>query len=164
MYFTNFPKFVYDFDVKDKRVARIMTDITRNVRFRTSILSNITSYDEYDIVDGETPEIIAEKFYGNANYHWIVMLVNERFDYLNDFPMTYVTLQKHITTKYGVGNEFATHHYENSRGFVVNSDEEGAYPVSNSEYEERLNESKRRIKMVSPAVIDVILNNFRDVI
>ena len=68
MYFENFPKFAYDFDINGERKVLIVSDITRNVRFRKDILSNVTLYDEYDIKEGETPEIVAEKLYGNSQY------------------------------------------------------------------------------------------------
>ena len=80
MYFKDFPKFLYDFkyDNTDQTKMSVVRDITRNIRFRKEVLENYTLYDEYDIKDGETPEIIAEKIYGNPEYHWIIMLVNQR--------------------------------------------------------------------------------------
>ena len=164
MYFEKFPQFVYEFNIAGKTKAMIITDITRNVRFRKEILGNIELYDEYDIKDGETPEIIAEKIYGTSEYHWVIMLVNERFDYIGDFPMTYRNLVKYVEDKYGVGNEHATHHYENSKGYVVNSDDPDATSVSNMQYEERINESKRRIKIVSPGLIARVLKQFEDLV
>lgn len=86
MYFKEFPEMLYDFKYGGKNKTTIVKDITRNVRVRRDLLANITLFDEYDIVDGETPEIIAEKIYGNPEYHWIIMLVNGRYDYLTDFP------------------------------------------------------------------------------
>ena len=95
MYFSNFPKIYYDFPQDDSStVLQVLTDITANVRVRKQVLENITIYDEYDIQDGETPEIIAEKAYGNAELHWLIMLVNQRYDYLKDFPMTSYELQE----------------------------------------------------------------------
>lgn len=164
MYFKDFPKFAYDFQINGKTKVLLITDITRNVRFRKEVLSNIELYDEYDIQEGETPEIIAEKVYGNANYHWIIMLVNERFDYIADFPMSYPQLQSYVQDKYGVGNEYATHHYENERGFVVDQYYVGAIPISNLQYEEKMNEQKRRIKLVSPQLIDRVLKQFKDIL
>ena len=164
MYFENFPKFAYDFDINGERKVLIVSDITRNVRFRKDILSNVTLYDEYDIKEGETPEIIAEKLYGNSQYHWIIMLVNDRYDYIKDFPLTYTALTQYITDKYGVDNELDTHHYENSMGFVVNSDDPDAESVSNTAYEEKLNEAKRRIKVISPQLLDKIVQQFGDVL
>ena len=164
MYFENFPKFAYDFDINGERKVLIVSDITRNVRFRKDILSNVTLYDEYDIKEGETPEIIAEKLYGNSQYHWIIMLVNDRYDYIKDFPLTYTALTQYITDKYGVGNELDEHHYENSMGYIVNSDDPDAESVSNTAYEEKLNEAKRRIKVISPQLLDKIVQQFGDVL
>ena len=87
MYFKEFPKMYYTFlDENGDEKIRLVTDITRNVRFRKEILESVTLYDEYDIQDGETPEIIAEKVYGNPEYHWIIMLANQKYNWLYDFP------------------------------------------------------------------------------
>ena len=162
MYFKNFDKIYYDFDINGVRDLRIVSDITKNVRFRKEVLANITIYDEYDIMDGETPEIIAEKVYGNPNYHWIIMLANERYDYVTDFPLSSHQLEKHINDKYGQAHIYDTHHYVNENGYVVDSTHPGAMSVSNYQYEDELNESKRRIKLVSKDIITTILKNFKE--
>jgi hypothetical protein len=164
MYFKNFPQFIYDFNIKGEVKDVIISDITRNIRIRNEILSNVALYDEYDIREGETPEIIAEKVYGNPNYHWIIMLANQKYDYLEDFPLTYNALVKYVEDKYGVDNVNATHHWENEKGFIVNSDEPGAGSISNLQYEERVNEAKRRIKIISPQLLSKILNQFKDLV
>lgn len=164
MYFKNFDQLYYDFEINGKRELKVVTDIVKNVRFRKEILANITLYDEYDIKDGETPEMIAEKVYGNPNYHWIIMLVNERYDGVSDFPLSYHQLEKHITTKYGAGHEYDTHHYIDSNGYIVDSFNPTATSVSNYDYEDQLNESKRRIKLISKDVINSILKNFNDLL
>ena len=64
MYFNEFPNIYYSFKINGKDKFVLIKDITQNVRIRKEILANITLYDEYDIRDGETPEIIAEKIYG----------------------------------------------------------------------------------------------------
>lgn len=100
MYFKGFPQFLYDFNYGDRIKTSIVTDITRNIRVRREILSNITLFDEYDIIDGETPEIISEKFYGTPEYHWVVMLCNGKYDYRADFPVPETVLAKHIADVY----------------------------------------------------------------
>ena len=100
MYFKEFPQFLYDFNYGDRVKTSIVKDITRNVRVRKEILENVTLFDEYDIVDGETPEIISEKFYGTPEYHWVIMLANGKYDYRADFPLPEAVLQKHIATVY----------------------------------------------------------------
>lgn len=121
MYFKDVPNIYYNFNLGGKDQLTVIKDITHNVRFRKEILSNITLYDEYDIRDGETPEIIAERIYGNPNYHWIIMLLNERYDYVTDFPLSYPELISHTETKYGVGNVNDIHHYEDFNGNLVDS-------------------------------------------
>lgn len=147
--------------IKKETKAFAMTDITRNIRFRRDILSQITVYDEYDIVDGETPEIIAEKVYGNSQYHWIVMLANDIYDYKTDFPLTQLALDKFVEDKYGDQAD-AIKHYVDASGYIVNQDVAGATPVSNRQYEETVNESKRRIKLISKDLIATVLKNFKD--
>lgn len=161
MYFNNFPDLFYQFDVNGVPTLKVVKDITHNVRFRKAILDQITLFDEYDIKDGETPEIIAAKYYGNSEHHWIVMLCNQRYDYIEDFPKSTRTLEQYINTKYA--EPYGTHHYELD-GYIVSEETPGAVSVSNYEYEDRLNESKRRIKLISPSLLNQIVANFKLII
>ena len=138
----------------------IVRDITANVRPLKNTLDNITLYDLYDIIDGETPEIVSNKFYGSPNYHWAIMMANQRYDYLNDWPLPYDRLVQYCIDKYGDGNIYDTHHYEDEVGFVVNSDYPSATPIDNITYEERINESKRSIKLVSLQIIQQMNSEF----
>lgn len=159
-YFANFPDILYPFELGGKLKLVRVKDIVANVRLRKSVLSNITLYDEYDIEDGETPEIIAERVYGDANLHWVIMLTNDRYDLWNDFPMSGEALSKYIENKYGEGNEYNQHiifdtpHFEDERGNIVDGPASNLVrEISNLEYETRMNESKRRIKIVNKSII-----------
>ena len=114
MYFNAFPKIYYDFPnySGDDTFLQVLTDITANVRIRKQVLEDITLYDEYDMKEGETPEIIAEKYYGNPEYHWIILLANQRYDYISDFPLTSAELYEHTVNTYGVDHIYDIHHYE----------------------------------------------------
>lgn len=160
MYFKKFPTVYYPYNVNGVDQYIVVKDITINVRFVKEVLSNITLWETYDIKDGETPEIIAEKIYGSPLYHWIVMLTNERYDYINDFPLGYYDLEQSTISKYGADHIYDTHHYENDEGYVVDSSYPGAYEVSNFEYEERMNESKRSIKVIGKPIIEQIVAEF----
>lgn len=120
MYFSQFPKIYYDFPTADGKdtTLQILTDITVNMRVRREILQNITLYDEYDIKEGETPEIIAEKYYGNPELHWTIMLANDRYDYHNDFPLSTQELYENSIAKYGKDNLDQVHHYKKD-GLIV---------------------------------------------
>lgn len=171
MYFALMPNIYYDFlDKNGNPSLRIVKDITTNVRFLTQELENYTMYDYYDILDDETPEIISTKVYGSPKYHWIIMIVNGIYDYRNDFPLNSNTLLQYVKTKYGEGNEYNIHHYEAAVDNTTNSGSltlhvvmptfPGASPVSNFDYEDRVNETKRRIKLLSKDVIDSIVKQY----
>jgi len=161
MYFDNFPSFLYPFKINGKTEYKLVKDISQNVRIRKEILSSVTLYDEYDVRDGETPEHIAERIYGSPLYHWVVMLCNEKYNYIDDYPLTIPQLEKHIDTKYGT-NKYGVHHYVNAEGYIVNSTQ--GTSVSNYDYEFALNETKRRIKLISPTLLNTIIKNFKDLI
>lgn len=163
MYFDRFPSFLYPFKINDKTEYKLVKDISQNVRVRKEILANVTLYDEYDIRDGETPEIIAEKIYGSPQYHWVIMLCNEKYNYVDDFPLPIPELEAYIYNKYGsVQGANATHHYVDANGFIVDSTH--GTPVSNYDYEFMNNETKRRIKLIAPSLLNTIIKNFKDLI
>lgn len=163
MYFMKFPLIEYEFEINGKVERRVVRDITTNVRVRKEILANITLYDEYDIKEGETPEIIADKVYGSSVYHWVIMLCNQRYDYDTDFPLTSSQFDEFVSDKYG-SNLYATHHYVNSDGYIVSSDAAGAIAVTNYQYEQDINESKRRIKLINPTLLASIIAQFKALI
>lgn len=256
MYFKDFPRFLYDFNYGNGQTkTSLVRDITRNIRFRRDILSNITLYDEYDVIDGETPEIIAEKVYGTPEYHWVVLLANERFNYISDFPLMEPELDRHIKTSYnptitadkwwyegnkiyvditssntifkeeyytsqvsftitgmecdtnppngtyewlngdgtGIYNDttFFFHvasnkaptgtpsgtviintegrennpvYWIDDQGFKVNHGTPGAIGVTGAQHHRRENDKKRRIKLISPSLLAIVLRNYKELL
>ena len=162
MYFKNFPSFIYDFNINGVNTALLLKDITRNVRFRKELLSNITVYDYYDILNNETPEQISEKLYSIPDYFWVIMLANDRYDYIKDFPLSQFVLEQYINDKYD--DPYGIHHYENESGFIVDSSYIGASSITNYDYEYSVNESKRRIKIIPKYYIDKIISDFKKII
>jgi len=156
MYFSKFPFLFYTLD--DGKSYQLTTDIFRRTAFISNVIQNVAFYDEYDVQDGETPEIIADMVYGNSEYHWIIMMANDIVDPVLDWPMTYNQLVKYSEDKYD--NIQAIHHYEDENGYIVNS----GFPVSNIQYEESVNESKRRIKIVRKEIISDIIDEFSSLI
>lgn len=160
MYFSNFPQITYTLDGGD--TGFVVTDIFRRVVSQDQNLSTALSYDEYDIVDGETPEIVAHEVYSNAELHWVILTVNNIIDPRYDWPMPTQVFQNFVTNKYGAGNELDIHHYENSDGDVVHVSYTAGpkTAITNLEYEDSLNEQKRRIKLLKPVFVETFIKNF----
>jgi hypothetical protein len=54
----------------------------------------------------------------------------------------------------------ATHHYENANGKYVDKKSIGAIPITNSEYEFNTNDAKTQIKVLRPAYVQIIADQF----
>ena len=96
-YFNFFPKVLY---TSDEKTSDIVNNITARFNFEESFKTNTAVSYEYDVKDSDTPEIIADKFYGDSERHWIVLLFNNIMDPQFDWPMDYKTLISFIDEKY----------------------------------------------------------------
>jgi hypothetical protein len=177
-YFAEFPKILYNFNITGENRLVVVRDIALNVRFVQELVEGIDFYNEYDIEDGETPQFIAEKVYKDPLLHWVIMVYNQRYDYFYDWPMDSDTLDAYITEKYGSGNEndqhiiFGNPHYEDANGnifYKVNTqtgaDDSTSVPyakvISNKDYEYKVNNSKRRIKLIDIRLINQVVDEFQ---
>ena len=85
MYFQNFPITYYSLD--DTSTAQVVTNIALRIKLSDELKNNLALYDEYDIKDGETPEMVADKFYSNPLLHWLVLHTNDILDARFDWPL-----------------------------------------------------------------------------
>ena len=225
MYFQNFPYTYYSLD--NAASAQLITNIGLRAKFSDAIKNNYSLFDEYDIKDGETPELIADKFYSNPQLHWIILLFNDILDPRFEWPLTTDHLIKYVEGKYA--NTTGVHHFEDGSGtyvngnvtlttnrgvnivtgtVIVNSTSEGVglvtdhdsnvsftlqvttggfnhgdkvyvasnaasnanvtsaviisgVPITNYQYEDTVNETKRRIRLLKPQYIDAIIREFK---
>lgn len=158
MYFKSMPYTFYTLD--DYKTAQLITNIMTRVVLSDEAKNLMSAYDEYDIKDGETPEILAAKLYNDANLHWIILHVNEIIDPRYEWPLSTNNLLKYCQSKYT--NINGVHHYEDLNGNIVNSTAPGAIPVTNYIYEDRVNEGKRRIKILKRRFVGQIVAEFKN--
>ena len=108
-YFNQFPRMLYDLEGKGDSVV-LVTDIFRRVKARSKIQKNVTMLDNYDVGEGEKPEDIAYKIYGDTDYFWVVTLVNNIVNRFYDWPLPEFVFQQYLKDKYS--NPDGIHHYE----------------------------------------------------
>lgn len=115
MYFAEFPKTLYAFDLKNDSPV-LIANIFSRFKIRSKVLNNALAFYKYQVRDGDTPEIVAYNEYGNPEYHWIICMVNDLIDPHFDFPLQTESLERHIVKKYGyssISNAYSEiHHYE----------------------------------------------------
>ena len=73
-YFSKYP--VYQYDLEDNQNRKLITDILRRVAMKANVLANTQVFDNYTVKDGEQPDIVADKYYGDSTLHWVIVLVN----------------------------------------------------------------------------------------
>ena len=109
-YFDILPKLIHTDAVG---TSKIVTNLMSRVSIIPQLLKNPLNYYEYDIQDGDTPEIIAHKYYGDSYRYWIVMLSNELIDPQWDWPMNNRVFAKYLENKYpNIQTSSTIHHYE----------------------------------------------------
>ena len=173
MYFSRFPLMIYD--IKGTKKYKLLPHILRRVKLRSGIKSGLFLFDNYDIKNGEKPEDIAFKWFGNAEYHWVILMTNNITDRYYEWPMTQPQFQEFLEDKYGLSNIDSVHHYEISKvsgrttsqgpgdySHLVecNSDEDGATSVSNRDYEQRLQDKYRQIRLLDKQFLGAFINEF----
>ena len=174
MYFSKIPHILYD--SKGQGDYKDVTNILRRVAMRSKIKQNTLIYDTYDVKEGETPEMIADRLYNDPELHWVILIVNDITDRYHQWPLSTPQFLAFINDKYD--NVDGVHHYEipqssgdtktkievyqNSALYTGDSDfYASASIVTNFEYEENQQDEKRKIRLLDPSYIDQFVTEFK---
>ena len=168
MYFQNFPLIPYD-SVGDGQY-KLVTNLLKRVALRAKVKTNTSLFDTYDVKEGQTPEEIADKLYGDPNLHWIVLYVNNVTDRYHQWPLTTPQFLAFINDKYS--NPDGLHHYEitqTSGDTTVtidigtdNTEHSSATLITNREFEEKRQDTLRSIRLLDPAYVDQFVEEFEN--
>jgi hypothetical protein len=91
----------------------LMTNLLARSSIIPSLLDNAALYYKYDIQEGDTPESIAYKYYGESYRYWIVLFANQILDPQWNWPMNNVVFSGYLQDKYPSIDVYGTiHHYE----------------------------------------------------
>ena len=169
MYFANFPLIAYDSVGNEE--YKLVTDFLRRVTLRSKVRSNVLVFDTYDVKQGETPELLADKLYNDPELHWVILLINDITDRYHQWPMNNNQFLTYLNDKYS--NVDATHHYEISQvsGDTTikinigtdNTEHSGASIVTNREYEEERQDELRKIRLLNPIYIEPFVAEYQKI-
>jgi hypothetical protein len=159
--------------MKGDKVRKLLPDILRRVKLRSVIKSGGMLFDKYDVKEGEKPEDVAFKWFGDAELHWVILMTNNVTDRYYDWPMNQAQFAEYLDDKYS--NPDAIHHYEVTKDsgrttgqgpsdyshlVEVNSDTDNASSISNREYEEREQDKKRQIQLLNKSLLGDFVSEF----
>ena len=173
MYFNLMPKIYYDSAGIGQ--PKIVTNLMRRVGLRAKVKTNTMLFDTYKVKEGETPEIIAHKLYGDSELHWIIMLVNNIIDRYHDWPMSTNQFNSYLNQKYvdadGNPDMSGVHHYEidqtsGDTKVTIEVTDLTTYPsastVTNYEYEQRRQDRIREIRLLDPRYKDMFVDEYEN--
>ena len=168
-------------------------NLFRKGEIRKDIFQNLSFFEKYKIVGDDRPDNVAFEVYEDSKLDWIVLLSNNVLNIQSEWPLPQTDFDRFILDKYGDYNTLynGIHHYEteevkNSQGvtivpagFQVNSSYSVSYydffieqqittgniatPVTNYEYEEKIEDNKRNIYLLKSTYLGIVLNDMSEI-
>ena len=161
----------------------------RRVTLREDIYQNLTFFTKYPIEGNDRPDNVAQKVYENPDLDWLILLANNITHIPTEWPMAQNDFDRFLLDKYDNYDTIynGVHHHETIEvkdsnnvtivpaGLEVNSDFTQTYydyfigemktesnitrPVTNYEYEEKVENDKRQIFILKQEYLTVVLDD-----
>ena len=161
----------------------------RRVTLREDIYQNLTFFTKYPIEGNDRPDNVAQKVYENPDLDWLILLANNITHIPTEWPMAQNDFDRFLLEKYDNYNTIynGVHHHETIEvkdsnnvtivpaGLEVNSDFTQTYydyfigemktesnitrPVTNYEYEEKVENDRRQIFILNQEYLTVVLDD-----
>ena len=162
-------------------------------KLREDIFQNLAFFEKYKVVGDDRPDNIAFEVYDDASLDWIVLLSNNVLNIQSEWPLPQTDFDRFVLDKYGDYDTLynGIHHYEteevkNSQGVTivpaglqVDSSYSLSYydffvdqqittgnisiPVTNYEYEEKIDDNKRNIFLLKPRYLNIVFDDMDDI-
>ena len=165
----------------------LVKNLFRRVKIRDDVEGFITGFTQYTIGNNERPDSVSQKFYGDPEYDWVIMMTNNIINLYDEWPMTEDELYKYCVSKYPSAE--GIHHHESMQvkdgngniilregltvphnftyrrpdGTVV-PPSELIQPITNYEYEAKQNDYKRNIYILRRPFLTTFLEEFQTLV
>ena len=191
-YFQELPNISYPslLPANNKIEDRIpVKNIFRRSKLRTDVDQSITAFNYYYVKESYRPDMVAEEIYNDSELDWVVLTSNNITNVRDQWPLTHNDLNNYMLEKYGSEeNILGIRHYETKKivdeynrivmpaGLEVDADFTFQYKnYSNSmitvnpavavtyyDYEVKVNEDKRKIKILKPEYLSVFITDHQN--
>lgn len=161
-------------------------------KLRDDIFQNLAIFEKYQIKGDDRPDNVAYEFYQDSTLDWIVLLSNNIINIQTEWPLPQNDFDRYLVDKYGDYETLysGVHHYEttevkNSAGitivpagltvqspYPINFFDDSTYrqvfnaniavPVTNYEYEERIENEKRNIFLLKPRYLNIVFDDLEE--
>ena len=177
-------------DANSNETYITVKNLFKRAKIRTDINNAITAFDYYQILDNQRPEVVASRLYGDPELDWVILITNNITNVRDQWPLNNNDLYNYMIDKYGSEEALSSiHHYETIEvkdeydrlvvpsGLQVDSNFTVTYTkfnntvstvspvkqVTNYEYETNINEEKRKIRVLKPAYLSIVITDLRNI-
>ena len=171
----------------------IVKNIFKRSKLRTDVDQAITAFNYYYVEQGMRPDMVAKDLYGDSELDWVILTTNNILNVRDQWPLEQNDLYEYMLEKYGSdANIGGIHHHETKKivdeynrvvipaGLEVDSNFSFQYlnfsgqvikvlssqvvaPVTNYQYEVRLNDEKRRIRVLKSEYLSAFISEHREI-
>ena len=192
-YFQELPNILHPslFPSRNKVESTILVkNLFKRSKLRTDVDQAITAFNYFDIKEGMRPDMVAQELYDNPELDWVVLTSNNITNIRNEWPLSHNDLQEYMLEKYGSDANIAkVHHFEtreildefsrvvmpaglqvdetftfkykNSTNSILNVNPVSA--ITNYQYEVKLNDQKRRIRILKSEFLSAFISEHREI-
>ena len=162
-------------------------------KLREDIFQNLAFFEKYKIVGDDRPDNVAFEVYDDSSLDWVILLSNNILNIQSEWPLPQTDFDRFVLDKYGDYNTLynGVHHYEtieikNTQGVTivpaglqVDSSYSVSYydfftdlqvttgnlaiPVTNYEYEEKVENDKRNIFLLKPRYLNIVFDDMEEI-
>jgi hypothetical protein len=162
-------------------------------KIREDIFQNLSFFEKYKIIGNDRPDNVAFEIYEDSKLDWVVLLSNNILNIQTEWPLPQTDFDRFVLDKYDDYDTLynGIHHYEteevkNSRGVTivpaglqVDSSYSVSYydffieqqiatgnisiPITNYEYEEKVENDKRNIFLLKKDYVGIVLNDMEEI-
>ena len=161
-------------------------------KIREDIFQNVAFFEKYKIVGDDRPDNVAFEVYDDSSLDWVILLSNNILNIQSEWPLPQTDFDRFVLDKYGDYNTLynGIHHYEtieikNTQGVTivpaglqVDSSYSVSYydfftdlqvttgnlatPITNYEYEEKVENDKRNIYILKPRYLNIVFDDMEE--
>ena len=171
----------------------VVKNIFKRSKLRTDINQAITAFNYYTIKEGMRPDMIAQELYGDPELDWVVLTSNNITNIRDQWPLSHNDLHEYMLEKYGseaniakveiyetreildeykrvvmpaglrVDKDFSFEYLNFSKQVVKVLSSEVVAGISNYQYEVKLNDEKRRIRVLKSEYLTAFIAEHREI-
>ena len=168
-------------------------NIFKRAKLRTDVDQAITAFNYYYIEQGMRPDMVAKDLYDDPELDWVILTTNNIINVRDQWPLEHNDLYSYMLEKYGseanitkvrhhetrkivdeydrviipagleVDSNFSLEYLNYSGQKIIVSSSQVVSPVTYYQYEVKLNDEKRKIRVLKPQFVSLFLTDHKNI-